>query len=263
MSSEFNPERKNPAFLAQLFDETLYNISEPAKDPQQQYAESDNSKTTTEQKDDFAAKEPLGDKTYTEKANSENEDPLKGDATSPDAAIEEEKPKKDLANSGDLLQSSHEIHTGEEEASLQVSSDKLEESNLDRKRATFIDLFGQYQQQIVVLVAYHNQKNLIPKDQMVLEQILNALGISFNEIAVINVEKAQLTFDQIKKELDWQQLIAFGIKPDFIPFNIPQNELKLLDNGEQVLLAPAISEVAASKSLKRKLWQNLKTLFNQ
>ncbi len=264
MSSEFNPERKNPAFLAQLFNETLYHISEDRKETEQYYEEAEISAEENTEQSFFVAEERDAGNDYSEAYKTESEDELKDNLKNGHSG--NDKSEKDLNQESQSLQTANHNQTGksasDENAETEISKE-LDISSSATPEINSIDFFGQYRQKILILVTYPNQKNLIPKDQMVLERILAALGISFDDVAIVNVEKAQLTFNEIQEQMGWHKLIAFGVKHDFIPFEVPENELTSLENGEKIFLAPNIAEIAASKNLKRMLWQNLKTLFNQ
>jgi len=114
------------------------------------------------------------------------------------------------------------------------------------------------------LVSYPNQKHLIPKDRLVLARILKALDLDLAEdVAIINIQKEQLNWDKLTHSLNFSSCLAFGVERSFFLASLQEHEVTTTEEGIQILTAPALEEVAANKPHKKRLWQNLKTIFQQ
>ena len=123
--------------------------------------------------------------------------------------------------------------------------------------------YGGFQQGIVLLVNYSSKTNLIRKDELVLKRILHAVGLSFDDVAVINIGRySALTYQAVIQQYPAGSLIGFDIPSGFIPQSPEPYQPAATADNVQVLLADAVADIAAHKSLKKQLWTGLKTLFN-
>lgn len=125
-----------------------------------------------------------------------------------------------------------------------------------------IGYFGEFRQSVVLLVNYQLKVDLIKKDQLVLQQILKALSLKFEDVAVINIGKHPgLTSDELFQILNPKQVIGFNIAHNFLNSSAALYEPQELQNGIQILLADDLSLIARQRKLKKQLWQGLKGIF--
>lgn len=123
--------------------------------------------------------------------------------------------------------------------------------------------YGGFQQGIVLLVNYSSKTNLIRKDELVLKQILRAVKLSLDDVAVINIGcYPKLSYQSIIQQYPAGSVIGFDIPSEFIPQSPEPYQPSTTEDGVQVLVADAVADIAAHKSLKKQLWTGLKTLFN-
>jgi hypothetical protein len=126
-----------------------------------------------------------------------------------------------------------------------------------------INYYGGYQQRILVLVNQPSSSPLIPKERLVLENILGAVNLSFSDVAVVNIsQKADLTSHDILEEFNPTQLLGFGLPEDFLRDQPPPYQLATMADSCSIVTGDPLSMIAAQKSLKVKLWQSLKQLFS-
>lgn len=126
-----------------------------------------------------------------------------------------------------------------------------------------IPVYGDFKQGILVLVDYPTPTPLVPKDRLILQNILKALGLGFSDVAVVNIRNPpNLTYQQITSKYPPASLIGFGLPKDLLPTNPNHYQPDTLSNGEGILLADPLADIAVEKQLKKQLWHGLQKLFN-
>ena len=259
MSDQLNPDRKNPAFLAQFLTETLYHIPETSQtteeQPDQAVPQADQS---ADQQADQA--EPASHLSEPEPESNQQKASTteQSDKTEPPSYYEEEASPQNQAESE---ASEPEVTTAEgaDEASPATHDKETEAPQAEKG----IDYYGHFEEPVLILVNYPNQKHLITKDQLVLTRILQALQFDLKSIAVINIQKEQLTWQTLVEQLSFNQCLAFGLNEDFFPFPLREYAITQTEEGVSIIPAPAVETIAASRPHKKQLWQNLKHLFNK
>jgi hypothetical protein len=126
---------------------------------------------------------------------------------------------------------------------------------------------GNYEKKIIVLV--NDAENIYLSDGSLrfLSGILNACKLNLAHIAVINFNNNALSFSELKKQLQPEFLLSFGITALQIelPFTMPDYQVQLYDNC-CIVTAPALtalnSEINDAVTEKKKLWKSLQKMFS-
>lgn len=126
---------------------------------------------------------------------------------------------------------------------------------------------GNYEKKFVVLVSDENNVHLGDAELELLTGILSACKMNLAHIALINFKNHVVTFAQLKKDLQPQFIVAFGINALQVelPFSMPDYQVQQYDNCA-ILTAPSLIQlneiVPAAKAEKSKLWNSLKKMLN-
>jgi hypothetical protein len=126
---------------------------------------------------------------------------------------------------------------------------------------------GNYERKIIVLV--NDSDNIYLGDEQLnfLTGILAACKHNLAHIALININEHHLDFYQLKKELQPEFLIAFGITALQIelPFAMPDYQVQEYSKCK-IITAPALTtlngQTPEAKAGKTKLWKSLQNMFN-
>ncbi len=100
-----------------------------------------------------------------------------------------------------------------------------------------------------------------------LTSILSACKFSLEDVAIINIAKTAINFEEIKKTLGSKYALFFGIEPQQISIPIqPERYQDTLQDGCHLIfsapLAMLMQQGAEAKTEKEKLWNCLKKSFN-
>ncbi len=126
---------------------------------------------------------------------------------------------------------------------------------------------GDYKKNIVVLV--NDIENVFLDDENLnfLSGILNACKLNLSHIALINFDKHALKCAEMKKKLQPEYLLLFGIDALQIelPFTMPEYQVQQFDDCK-ILIAPSLQKLnetsANAVSEKKKLWKSLQKMFS-
>jgi hypothetical protein len=160
-------------------------------------------------------------------------------------------------------QEHHPSTIQESEEDYQPSETSQSDKTVSSSSSASIDCYGSYKQGVLILVNQPSSSSLIPKERLVLENILQAVGLSFSDVAVINIRQEEgLTSQRILEEYKPKQIIGFGLPEAFLPDQPAPYQLATLTDGTMVLVGDQLSMIAADKNLKIQLWKSLKHLFS-
>ena len=126
---------------------------------------------------------------------------------------------------------------------------------------------GNYEKKFIVLVNDEYNVYLSEKELEFLTGILNACKMNLAHVALINFKNHPVQFQQMKKDLQPQFIVSFGINALQIelPFSMPDYQVQQYDNCA-ILTAPALVQLnaatPAAKAEKTKLWNSLKKMLN-
>ena len=126
---------------------------------------------------------------------------------------------------------------------------------------------GNYERKIIVLVNDTANVHLNDNDLEFLTGILNACKLNLSQIALINFNKNAVDFAQLRKEMQSEYILLFGVNALQIqlPFTMPHYQVQQYDNNK-IVTAPPLAELnqtsPQAKAEKIKLWKSLQTMFN-
>lgn len=126
---------------------------------------------------------------------------------------------------------------------------------------------GNNGKKITILVSEPDAVYLNEDHLNFLTKILGACQLNIGDVAIVNTLQQPITFNEIKKELDPEVCILFGVEPENIqlPFTVPYYQVQQF-GPTRFLLAPAFTsfneQAADAKLEKTKLWVSLKKIFN-
>lgn len=125
---------------------------------------------------------------------------------------------------------------------------------------------GNNNKQITILVHESTAVYLEDAGLEFLSSILGACKLNLGDVAIVNVEKTQVTYADLKAKLNPRHLLVFDVPATSLqlPFVIPHYQIQLYDQC-QFLLAPSLQVLVGNsqeaKLEKSKLWLCLKKMF--
>ncbi len=110
---------------------------------------------------------------------------------------------------------------------------------------------------IVIIINDDSNEFLNNMDETLLLNILKAIGLSLNDVAIINQYNSSSDW---KKQLEFAKVIAFGVQPGNYNITIGHYIIHSVDDVKW-LFSDSLTELASNKVLKGKLWGKLQELF--
>lgn len=98
-------------------------------------------------------------------------------------------------------------------------------------------------------------------DRSLLTNILRALALSWDDVAVANADNQPVVWRPLVEKLGTEQLICFGMKTLLDP-RLPGSPYQLIDSGKlQLVFADPLATVGRDAARKKMLWRELKLMF--
>ena len=125
---------------------------------------------------------------------------------------------------------------------------------------------GRNEKGIAVLVNNPQQRFLDDESLQLLTNMLSALQLAVNDIALFNLHQTPFTYKEITARFGAQIYLLFGVSTQQIelPFQMPDYKVQSFDNCK-FLCSTSLDKMKGSgkdaKVEKTKLWMCLKTLF--
>ncbi|MGB3588486.1 MAG: hypothetical protein WBA23_18210 [Tunicatimonas sp.] len=121
---------------------------------------------------------------------------------------------------------------------------------------------GENRCRILLLVEELETHHVSDSGKELLEKILLALKLSFEDVCLVNVSHCK-TPNQLESKLEFKSCISFGMPPEDWQFsNFSRKYEVIKDESERAFLwADPLSEIATDVEKKKALWLSLKTLF--
>ncbi len=127
-----------------------------------------------------------------------------------------------------------------------------------------VTYMGQNNKQICILVSDAEAEFLSEKDETFLLKILQAVNLSFNDVALINGHNlSETTIADALVQVSYKILICFGDAPEDINLKKYLTKYEYLsDEQDRIYLqADALLDIAADRSRKQQLWKCLQEIF--
>ncbi|MCB0496426.1 MAG: hypothetical protein KDC79_09855 [Cyclobacteriaceae bacterium] len=116
---------------------------------------------------------------------------------------------------------------------------------------------GSNRKGVVVLYENTSEESLDASEETLLLNILKAVGLSLEDVAIINHHTAKQKWQD---NITASKVIAFGIAP--ASYNLSCNEYTIINHSNaQWLFSHSLAQLADEKPLKAKLWGKLQELF--
>jgi hypothetical protein len=138
----------------------------------------------------------------------------------------------------------------------QPSSQKIEETELN--------FLGKNRKNILILVNESGAVHLNDANMELLTNILNACKLSMNDVCLLNVNtQKSMAVSVLTAKLNAACLLIFGNMPTSVqlPANLNPYENTVHMNCKS-LLVDELKKIASEPELKKKLWKELKILFD-
>ena len=116
---------------------------------------------------------------------------------------------------------------------------------------------GSNKKGIGIIVQEASHEFLSSSDETLLMNILNAIGLSFDDVAIINHQNTGIAWVD---QLQFSKVIVFGVEPTAFSQSIEYYTITPTKNIIW-LFSHSLAELAENKTLKGKLWGKLKELF--
>jgi hypothetical protein len=130
-----------------------------------------------------------------------------------------------------------------------------------------INFLGNNQKKVTILLQDHTAVHLADESLQFLTSILAACKLNMGDVAIVNTANQNLSYAQIKTELQPSTLLLFNITAASIalPFEVPQYQVQQYDHCTLLFSAPLQAMLVkdeTAKTEKGKLWNALKKTFN-
>jgi hypothetical protein len=150
------------------------------------------------------------------------------------------------------------------------------ESHIDKTETAFsypdekllLNKLGDFKKQVLVFVDDKTSLHLADAELELLGKMLQAIKLSFADIAIINVADQDCPWESVQTQLPAKQVILFGVEPTNIriPVRFPHFRVQKW-NGISFLFSPALADInqptANQVMYKKELWKALQEMFTQ
>lgn len=130
-----------------------------------------------------------------------------------------------------------------------------------------VNRLGDFNKNVLVLVNDNKSLHLADAELELLGKMLQAIKLSFADIAIVNVANQGCTWENVHKQLPPKQVILFGVDPARVnmPVRFPDFRVQQW-SGISFLFSPALAEInqpSANQVLyKKELWRALQEMFS-
>lgn len=128
---------------------------------------------------------------------------------------------------------------------------------------TPVKALGNNVQKVLVLVRYTDVVFLPDEELKFLTGILAACKLSMADVSIVNLDRAPGTgYKDLLSQFQSSRMLLFGIEPGDIslPLSFPEFQLQAF-NGCTYHWCPDLGKMENDRTLKTRLWNNLKILF--
>ncbi len=122
---------------------------------------------------------------------------------------------------------------------------------------------GENGKKVLILVSYPNALHLPTKELALLENILKALQMGLQDVAVVNLAKNKKTYQELEVEFQFEKLVLFNVNA----FELGLKDVKVnlyelnLASGKQILSSDSLEKISADFNKKKALWAGLQRMF--
>jgi len=124
---------------------------------------------------------------------------------------------------------------------------------------------GQNKQEVLVIVYDEMTEYLSEKDEALLIKILQAVRLTQDDIALVNIHSLQNQVHNFTalNNISYKTLITFGETPEAFSFRkyLVKYQWNTDDQNRVYLQADALKDIAHDRTKKQLLWKNLQEIF--
>lgn len=146
-----------------------------------------------------------------------------------------------------------------EKTPVENTTEEVNEENETYNKPA-LKIKGNSESSIMILVFEETSEFLGMSQEEFLKNILSAVKMNLNEVALINLAKSATTITELNEKLDKGTILAFGLPSSLTLPGDKKYEIQSTGSS-QVVLADSLQNIEADKSLKKALWTNLQQLF--
>jgi len=139
-----------------------------------------------------------------------------------------------------------------------------QKQNKENADTNTIGYYGGNKKNILFLLDHHDEK-LMPEDERnILQKILKALGLDFEDVAIINIARQkEKSFSSFKEFLSINKAVLLGIEPNELGMKSSCELYKVNNyNNTQLLSAEKLVSIVSDEGKKRLFWDSLKILVS-
>jgi DNA polymerase III psi subunit len=125
-----------------------------------------------------------------------------------------------------------------------------------------IDSFEGKTSNTLILFGYPASSGMPEKDKVFLNQVLGAVGLSFENVTRLNIETLSggVQWADIAAGTAADFVIGFGVDSEYLPSGIQEGQIYNID-GKRVLSSASLPELISNNMRKKLLWQGLKEIY--
>jgi Fe-S cluster assembly scaffold protein SufB len=126
-----------------------------------------------------------------------------------------------------------------------------------------IKFLGKNAKNILLVIAEKDHAFLGDDELSFLMNILNACGISMQDVALVNAQDNDaVVYENLNDQFAPEKIIFLGTEPHLLDFPVQIPTYKIQSyNKQQYLSAPSLQILSSDTAEKKKLWMVLKELF--
>ena len=126
---------------------------------------------------------------------------------------------------------------------------------------------GNFEKNILVLVNDKTSLHLADPELELLGKMLQALKLSFADIAILNIATQECHWEMIYKQLPTKRVVLFGVEPTDIKIPVRFPHFRVQRWSEiSFLYSPALAEINSPSEnqviYKKELWKALQEMFS-
>lgn len=156
-----------------------------------------------------------------------------------------------------LIKETEKTNTPKEEKNLEPPTPEPIIAEEPVSEAIKFNYKGGNAKEIAIIINDDSNEFLNSTDETLLLNILKAIGLSLEDVAIINQHK---TGTDWKEQLEYSKVIVFGILPGTYDL-VTENYLIQESNKVSWLFSDSLFSLGSNKELKGKLWGKLQELF--
>lgn len=135
-----------------------------------------------------------------------------------------------------------------------------------KKPITLPSYLGGFQKKILIIHQQNDTKHISDEALQLLTGILNACKLTLQDVAIMNLHKHKVHYQEIMEAFHPTHIFSFGLEPGELqlPFQIPNYQAQLYHNATflfAVSFDTMLPQSPSSKEQKTKLWNSLKKIF--